>query len=350
QPQWSMAVATIILFVVVDVVAGQVVEPLLYGHSSGLSPLAVVVAAIFWSWLWGPVGLVLSTPLTLCLVTLGRYAERLRFLTVLLGDQPALTPAQNFYQRLLADDPHEAIVQAERLLKEMPLVQYYDDVAREGLRLARNDALRGVFAPDQLSRMNETLLDIIENLEGADSAMPVPPLVPTAPQNSGANGDANHKDKTAVDEGSAADAPMPLLPGMRVVCIAGRGAFDEVATAMVVQLLGGRGLPAFAAHYAQFRKGSIDSASIENAPILCVVTLDASEAPLYLRNLVRRIRERAPSAALVAGVGGPSERDDETTSLAGTINVNSFGELVDHCVHAATNAAPLPPRLVEQTG
>jgi predicted PurR-regulated permease PerM len=353
QPQWSMAVATIILFVVVDVVAGQVVEPLLYGHSSGLSPLAVVVAAIFWSWLWGPVGLVLSTPLTLCLVTLGRYAERLRFLTVLLGDQPALTPAQNFYQRLLADDPHEAIVQAERLLKEMPLVQYYDDVAREGLRLARNDALRGVFAPDQLSRMNETLLDIIENLEGEDSPMaaalvppPVPPLEPTPQQNGG----AHDKDTTAADEDTAADAPMQLMPGMRVVCVAGRGAFDEVATAIVVQLLGRRGLPVSAAHYAQFRKGSIDSASIENAPILCVVTLDASEAPPYLRNLVRRIRERAPSAALVVGVGGLSERDDETTALAGTINVNGFGELVDQCVHAATSAAPLPPRLVEQTG
>jgi predicted PurR-regulated permease PerM len=345
QPQWSMAVATIVLFVVVDVVAGQVVEPLLYGHSSGLSPLAVVVAAIFWSWLWGPVGLVLSTPLTLCLVTLGRYAERLRFLTVLLGDQPALTPAQNFYQRLLADDPHEAIVQAERLLKELPLVQYYDDVAREGLRLARNDALRGVFAPDQLSRMNETLLDIVENLEGAESPMPAPPLAPPP-----SGGSENDKDKERTNDDSAADAPMQLLPGVRVVCIAGRGAFDEVATAIAVQLLGRRGLPVSAAHYAQFRKGSIDSASMENAPILCVVTLDASEAPPYLRNLVRRIRERAPSAALVVGVGGLSEREDETTSLTGTINVNGFGELVDQCVQAATNAAPLPPRLVERTG
>src|SRR5262249_16157102 len=225
--------ATIVLFVVVDVVAGQVVEPLLYGHSSGLSPLAVVVAAIFWSWLWGPVGLVLSTPLTLCLVTLGRYAERLKFLTVLLGGQPALTPAQNFYQRLLADDPLEAVAQADRLLKEMPLVQYYDDVAREGLRLARNDALRGVFAPDQLARMNETLLDIVENLEQTPEAPPKQ-AQPQAPQ---AEGDAPAAhDKTAQQDS-------PLLPAMRVVCIAGRGAFDDVASAIAVQLLSRRGLP-----------------------------------------------------------------------------------------------------------
>jgi hypothetical protein len=340
QPQWSMAVATIVLFVVVDVVAGQVVEPLLYGHRSGLSPLAVVVAAIFWSWLWGPVGLVLSTPLTLCLVTLGRYAERLKFLTVLLGDQPALTPAQNFYQRLLADDPHEAIVQADRLLKEMPLVQYYDDVAREGLRLARNDALRGVFAPDQLGRMNETLLDIVENLEQTEVTTPSLPAASPQPQ---ADGD------TPAAREDAADQPVQLLPGMRVVCIAGRGAFDDVATAIAVQLLGRRGLPVIAANYAQFRKGSIDSASIEGAPILCVVALDAGEAPPYLRNLVRRIRERLPAASVVVGIGGLSERDDET-ALAGTVNVNSFADLVEHCVHAATNAAPLPPRLVERTG
>ncbi|MFC0401782.1 AI-2E family transporter [Paraburkholderia rhizosphaerae] len=340
QPQWSMAVATIILFVVVDVVAGQVVEPLLYGHSSGLSPLAVVVAAIFWSWLWGPVGLVLSTPLTLCLVTLGRYAERLKFLTVLLGDQPALTPAQNLYQRLLADDPLEAVAQADRLLKEMPLVQYYDDVAREGLRLARNDALRGVFAPDQLARMNETLLDIVENLEQTPEVPPAsqPSLQPPQP---GGEAPAVHE--------VVAQQDAPLLPGMRVVCIAGRGAFDDVASAIAAQLLSRRGLPVSAAQYAQLRKGSIDSAGIENAPILCIVTLDASEASPYLRNLVRRIRERAPGASLVVGIGGLSEREGEGTPT-GTVNVNSFADLVEHCMHAATNAAPLPPRLAEQTG
>ncbi|CAB3771360.1 AI-2E family transporter [Paraburkholderia solisilvae] len=341
QPQWTMAVATIILFVVVDVVAGQVVEPLLYGHSSGLSPLAVVVAAIFWSWLWGPVGLVLSTPLTLCLVTLGRYAERLRFLTVLLGDQPALTPAQNFYQRMLADDPHEAIVQADRLLKEMPVVQYYDDVAREGLRLARNDALRGVFAPDQLGRINETLLDIVENLEQVESLPPTPP--PAQPQPpSESDGDA------AATEEPTPDQNAPLLPGMRAVCIAGRGAFDEVATAIALQLLGRRGLPVTAAYYAQFRKGSVDAASIEGAPIVCIVTLDASEAPPYLRNLVRRIRERAPAASIVVGIGGMSEREDETP-MSGTTNVNSFADLVEQCMQVATNTAPQPPRLVERT-
>ena len=321
QPQWTMAVWTIVLFVTIDVVAGQVVEPLLYGHSSGLSPLAVVVAAIFWSWLWGPIGLVLSTPLTLCLVTLGRYAERLKFLTVLLGDQPALTPAQNFYQRLLADDPHEAIVQADRFLKEMALTRYYDDVAREGLRLARNDTLRGVFAPEQLARMNETLLDIIENLEQFDG-MPEEKPDPNAP-----------------------DAASAVLPEdaaqLRVVCVAGRGAFDEVTTAIAVQLLTRRGFAPVTANYAQFRRGHMETLGIDGAAIVCVVTLDAPEAPPYLRNLLRRIRERAPGVQLIVGIGGQSEHVDEVGALSDTQNANAFSDLVNQCVQAA-NAVSAP--------
>jgi predicted PurR-regulated permease PerM len=97
-----MAIWTLALYVGVDLVVSQAIEPMLYGYGTGLSPLAVIVAAIFWSWLWGPIGLILSTPLTLCLVVLGRYVERLEFLDILLGDRPALTPVESFYQRILA--------------------------------------------------------------------------------------------------------------------------------------------------------------------------------------------------------------------------------------------------------
>ena len=99
SPHWSMVVWTLGLFAVAELITGQVIEPMVYGHSTGLSPVAVVIAAIFWSWLWGPIGLIISTPLTLCLVVLGRHVDRLEFLDVLLGDRPALTPIENFYQR-----------------------------------------------------------------------------------------------------------------------------------------------------------------------------------------------------------------------------------------------------------
>ena len=109
---WEMLLLTMALFGVLELIAGQVVEPLVYGHSTGLSPVAIVVSASFWTWLWGPVGLVLATPLTVCLVVVGRHIDQLQFLEIMLGDQPPLTPPQLVYQRMLAGDPVEAAEQA----------------------------------------------------------------------------------------------------------------------------------------------------------------------------------------------------------------------------------------------
>ena len=156
DPGWSMVVWTAALYAVVEAIMGQAVEPLLYGRSTGLSPFSVVVAATFWTWLWGPIGLILSTPLTLCLVVLGRHVERLEFLDIILGDRPPLTPVESFYQRILAGDPDEARAQAELLLKEHSLSSYYDQVALKGLQLAAADAARGVLAGSRIERVRES--------------------------------------------------------------------------------------------------------------------------------------------------------------------------------------------------
>ncbi|WP_199542885.1 AI-2E family transporter [Paraburkholderia kururiensis] len=360
QPQWTMAVWTLILFIVVDVVAGQVAEPLLYSRGSGLSPLAVVVAAIFWSWLWGPIGLVLSTPLTLCIVTLGRYTHRLNFLTVLLGDQPALTPAQSFYQRLLADEAHDAIVQAGRLLHEMSVVDYYDQVALEGLQLARNDALRGVLTSEQLARVNETLIDIVENLETVEGA----PDPLTSGQNGRApvaagrerepaaaasqTGQADHTDANA-DANADADADAnttQLAEGVSVLCISGRGAFDEVAAAITMQLLARLKIPCTAARYEQFRYPRADAPEIKVAPVVCIVSLDAADWPPYLRNLLRRLRSQQAPAAIVVGFG--KRPDDaagvETTESTDALHeATTFRALVEQCRAAALAASASVP-------
>ena len=138
DPGWSMLVWTAALFFVVEPAVGQIVEPMVYGRSTGLSPVAVVVSATFWTALWGPIGLVLATPLTVCLVVLGRHVERLAFLDVMFGDRPALSPAEIFYQRMLAGDPTEATEKAEEFLKERSLSSYYDEVAIKGLLLPIN--------------------------------------------------------------------------------------------------------------------------------------------------------------------------------------------------------------------
>ncbi len=153
---WTMFLATLGLFVVSEAIMGQVIEPVVQGNRTGLSPLAIILSTAFWTLLWGPIGLLLAVPLTVVLVVLGRHVERLEFLHVMLGDTPPLTPAERFYQRMLAGDPAEAIEQAEKFINEHPLVDYYDEVMIEGLRLAQSDVDRGTLEPERLAEIHDT--------------------------------------------------------------------------------------------------------------------------------------------------------------------------------------------------
>ena len=243
DPGWSKMIYTAALFLTAETVVGQAVEPLLYGSSTGLSPFAIIVAAIFWSWLWGPIGLILSTPITLCLVVLGRHVDRLEFLDVLLGDRPALSPIESFYQRMLANDPDEAQAHAETLLRDRALSSYYDEVALKGLLLAAYDADRGVLGPDRLKLIGGAMDGLIEELDAYDDAEP----------------DETDRREAAAEETLSERrlprqrAPEPSRPeewadewreGTPVLCIAGRGPLDETAARMLAQLLGKHGIGA----------------------------------------------------------------------------------------------------------
>jgi predicted PurR-regulated permease PerM len=218
SPGWASVLWTAAVFGVGEAVMGQVVEPLVYGRSTGLSPVAVVVAAIVWTWLWGPIGLILSTPLTLCFMILGRHFEQLEFLDILLGDRPALRPDESFYQRMLANDPDEAREQAEQFLKEASLARYYDEVAVPGLRRAAMDAGRGALDTAAVARVLESAYALIEDL--AEEAKP----------------DAASAEAWQANHGI-------------VLCVAGRGPMDEAAARMLAQLLGERGIAAHAVPY-----------------------------------------------------------------------------------------------------
>ena len=172
DPAWTTLILTAALFLVVELTIGQVVEPLLYGHSTGISPVAVVVAAMFWTWLWGPIGLLLSTPLTVCLDVLGRHVDRLRFLDVLLGSRQPLSPAQSFYHRILSGSPDEAFEQAENTLKIKSLSNYYDEVAIEGLRIAELDARRGVLNSNSSQKIRAAVEELVADLSHFDDVAP----------------------------------------------------------------------------------------------------------------------------------------------------------------------------------
>jgi predicted PurR-regulated permease PerM len=260
DPGWSMALLTLALFLITEPLMGHVVEPLVYGQSTGLSPFAVVMSAIFWTWLWGPIGLLIATPLTLCLVVLGRHVERLEFLDVLLGDRPALTPAENLYQRMLAGDPDEALDYAEQLLKERSLTSYYDDVVLAGLQLAANDASRGVLSGGQLERLKNAIQALVSDLGSHDDVEPdkkESAKEPVAPPDS----EKEDPKKPPIDE--VAPPPEALPPEWRaegaVLCIAGRGPLDEAASTMLSQLLTKHGLGARVAPHEIVSRSAIMS-------------------------------------------------------------------------------------------
>ena len=168
DPGWSMFLWTLALYLIAEPIMGSSdradrAGPANRPFSTGNHSLGGVLDL-----LWGPIGLLLAIPLTVVLVVLGRHVERLEFLNVLLGDTPPLSPPERFYQRMLAGDPAEAVEQAEKFIKERPLVDYYDEVVIEGLLLAQTDADRGTLEPSRLDDIRDTADIVIDALADLD--------------------------------------------------------------------------------------------------------------------------------------------------------------------------------------
>ncbi len=351
DPGWSMVVYTLALFLVLEGLVGQVVEPLVYGHSTGLSPVSVVISAIFWAWLWGPVGLILSMPLSLCLVVLGRHIERLEFIDVLLGDQPALTPAESFYQRILAGDADEALDQAEVLLRDRALSSYYDEVAMKGLELAANDSLRSVLTDEQLRNIQEAIGGVVADLADHDDAVPVTRKAAAAPSTQ----TAAEPERLPVP-GTLDPAAGPLAPAWSgaapVLCIAARGPLDEAASAMLAQLLEKHGLHARVVGQDAVSRSAIGSLDVTGVAMVCVSYLEASGSPSALRYLMRRLRNRVPGAPVLVGLWQADQAilaDERLRAAVGADHyVTTLRDAVETCVAAAqasqqlARAEPVP--------
>ncbi len=339
EPGWSMVLWTLALYVVVEGVTGQAIEPMVYGHSTGLSPFSVVVAAIFWSWLWGPIGLILSTPLTLCLVVMGRHVKRLEFLDVMLGDRPALTPVESFYQRILAGDADEAEDHADLLLKECSLSTYYDEVALKGLQLAANDAQRGALGIEQLDRIKSTVKALVNGLARHEDAQP-----PPAKSDDGAGrlSDSERDLPHNPDPESISPAALPASwrDPSKVLCIAGRGPLDEAAAAMLSQLLGKHGIAGRLIGYEQVSREGIANLDVSGASMACVSYLDITGSPAHLRYLIQRLRRHLPEGAPILVGLWPSADSALTdqqmqTSIGADYFTSSLGQSVTSCVEAA---------------
>ena len=313
---------------------------MLYGRSTGLSPISVVISAIFWGWLWGPVGLILSTPLTLCLVVLGRHVKQLEFLNVLFGDRPALTRVENFYQRVLASDPDEVQEHAEELLKEMSLSSYYDEVALKGLELAARDLARGVLTRPQVERIKEAVTTLVRELADYDDVDPE-----TAPKASPDRSAAEDLPKHPAPDGAMPES-LNLPAKWRekpIQCVAGRGPLDDATAAILAQLLEKHGLGAEIVAHEAVSRNAIGEFRREGIPMVCVCYLDMSGHTSPLRFLLKRLRQRVGDARLLVALW-PSDHpvmSDQKVRVALSADeyVTSLRDAVNACLKAAGEAA-----------
>ena len=343
---WSMVLWTAALFLIVEPLAGHVVEPMLYGHSSGLSPVAVVVSATFWTWLWGPIGLVLATPLTICLVVLGRHVDRLEFLEVLLGNEPALSPSQLVYQRLLAGDPVEVIDQAEEFLKDKLLIEYYDDVLLDGIRLAGLDARRGLLEEDRAVRIKETVAEVLEDLSSHQDITPEKAVSAEAVSKlPGLTEAETEPNVEATNE----------LPGEwreeRVVCFPGIGQLDEAVALVVADVLRKRGFGVRAEQAGSLSASRIFTLDTKDVSAICVCFIESASAA-QIGYVVRRLRRKVPEAFILIALLGNHDLGEETEQLRQASKADAIETTLDglrECLVSHTKHALLLPSLKEKS-
>jgi predicted PurR-regulated permease PerM len=343
DPGWTMVVETAALFLIAEPVFGQVVEPLLYGHSTGLSPFAVIVSTLFWGFLWGPIGLILATPFTVCLVVLGRHVDSLEFFDVLLGDRPPLTPVENFYQRMLAGDPDEVRDVAEAMLKERSLSSYYDEVALKGLQLAANDYARGVVTPAQLDNIRASARSLVEDFEDHPDVEPARDDNAVNPSETPTLAERTHTRTEAVPgQAPPREALPPAWRGEApVLCVAGRGPLDEASSAMLAQLLRKHGLGARVTPYQAVSREGIRDLDLAGVAMVCVSYLDISGNPAHLRYLLERLKRRAPGVPILVGLWPVGEKVLTDAALGREVGadvyVSSLRDGVEACLRIAAD-------------
>jgi predicted PurR-regulated permease PerM len=275
SPGWTEPLLTLGLFVGLELFSNNVLEPWLYGASTGLSPVAIIVAAVFWTTLWGPVGLLLSTPLTVCLVVLGRHVPRLEFLDVMLGNQQVLPDHAKIYQRLLARDPQEAIELAEERMAGGPVADLYDGLMIPALTLAELDRQRGALDTQTQRAISDGIATLVEDLMDHDDPTPATPAPTTSPQ--------------ATSNRVSENTPVPKASG-RVLCIAARNNLDEAAAIMLADVLWRRGLAAEVLSCDAVSTRNLPRLDRDGATFVCLSSMNP-KAVQQVRRLARRIRQ-----------------------------------------------------------
>jgi len=314
SPGWLMPLLTVGLFIALELLSNNVVEPWLYGSKTGVSPIALVFAAVCWTWLWGPLGLVLSTPLTVCLVVLGRHIPGLSFLSVLLSNEEPLTPAEDCYYRLLALGEQGEVELVESYIKAHSLTALYDSVLIPVITAIEIDHRRDLLDDRRHELVEQSLRDIIEDL-GASTPRPIMPVP---------------------EQTAAADAPRPARP---VLCLPARADRDELAGMMLAQLLRQQG------HQAQSASAELAVADLPalvgnaSAAAVCISVV-APSTVLHARYLCLKLRALMPETRILVGLWGAT---GDLTDAARRVRDSGADDVVASLADAVLSFASLLP-------
>jgi predicted PurR-regulated permease PerM len=337
DPGWTMLIWTAALFFVIEPAVGHVIEPMVYGRSTGLSPVAVVVSATFWTALWGPIGLVLATPLTVCLVVLGRHVERLSFLDVMFGDRPALSPPEIFYQRMLAGDPTEAAEKAEQFLKERSLLSYYEEVGLKGLQLAQADLDRGTLDQVRMAKIRDTVVEFADDL--SDQIDEEPTGEPTADAEAAAAVEQipAHPSYPDIPVLQKADLAAEWSGENALLCIAGRTVLDEAAAIMFAQLCKAHGLSARVEGPDTLSTANIFRLQTTGVALVCLCYVAATN-PAHMRYAVRRLRRKLPQARIMVACWADAATAEIEANAKADFFASTLREATQICVASAVPA------------
>lgn len=326
SPDWSMLLWTAALFILVELITSNVIEPWLYGSRTGVSPLAIIVSAIFWTWIWGPMGLVLSTPLTVCLVVLGRHIPQFEVFNILFGDEPVLAPHSRLYQRLLVGDVVESTFRAEEALEEQFIADYHRDVGIPALLLAQSDYERGIVARDQELRMAAAAMRFLDELDAV------------------VDEELEEARAIAADDHPGPSAAAALAgAGRRLVSIGGQSELDDVAARMLAQSARAEGAEAVALAHADLAPSRFAAVTASGAGCAILNFLESSPPRVALLH-IRRIKRAAPGmrVGVVIWQTGPAGASRDMAQEAAGIGADfCVGSLEEALREAFADTAPV---------
>lgn len=321
-PGWGSVVIVAVLFLGSEAIMGQVIEPLVYGHNTGVSPLAIIVATSFWALIWGFVGLLIATPLTVCLVVMGRHVESLSFFDVMFGDASPLLPSETFYQRALEGRAAALHPAARAHIAASSSADYYDNVALPGLIFAQRDRARDALAFERLEAVHAQVDAFLH-------ALPLP---------------APHE---------AVDVPAAWRADGAILCLPGRGHLDDLAAAMAVRVLQEAGFGARLAPNAILDSSDDTALDPERVQLCCLSVLEDSATDTSIRLFVRRMQRRLPGAAITVGLWHAAGDSPMLAALRAKGDqehlVLSIGELLAYARAIASAQSEPPPAVPDPT-